>query len=237
MTLEMNFVELRADFERWAHACVSAEQVQRGEYDEAGYPEWTSFEERFVQHVADGTIHALQQDELRDLLFLIARSWDLGRVLAWLSSGAQFSNVAPLSEHDTLFLAEASLGFEGAEFDAARQQLAVVLGRAQGARERALDVLTRLYERDDEYTKRMALLSLGTLDSPQILALVPRSWDIADEYQRIACLEVLARGGHDDALLEELLHRAADLPGAHLAAHRRKLLAKRDARRANPRKE
>lgn len=233
----MTFCELRARFERWAQACFSPEQVQRGEYDEAGYPDWDSFEETFVQHVESGSLRALPQGELRDLLFLIARSMDLGRVLAWISSGAQFSNLAQLSEQDTLFLAEASLGFEGAELDGARQQLAVVLGRAQLAREQALDLLARLYESDDEYTKRMALLSLGSLEYPQIRALIRRSWSLADEYQRLACLEVLVHRVRDEALLDELLHHAADLPGPHLAAQRLTLLAAREARRTAPPRE
>lgn len=233
----MTFSALRARFERWAQECFSPEQVQRGDYDEAGYPGWSSFEELFARHVAAGSLRALPQSERRDLLFLIARSWDVGRVIAWLSRGAQLSNVAPLSEHDALLLAEAALGFEGAELDAARQQLAAVLGRIQVARALALDVLLRLYERDDEYTKRLALLSLGSLEHPQIRVLVRRSWALADEHQRIACLEVLASKVRDDVLLAELLHDARDLPGASLAARRLALLAELDARRAHPPRE
>lgn len=225
----MTFAELRADFERWAGANFSPAQVRSGEYDEAGYPEWQPIEDLFVRHVDDGSLSALGEEDLRDLLFLIARAWDAGRIIAWLSSGTRFSNIAELSEHDTLFLAEASLGLAGSEYDGARQQLAKVLGRAKVARAAATALLEKLYESSDEYTKRMALMSLAALDYPNIVVLLRRSWEIPDEYQRMACLEV-ARGIRDDSLLGELLHLAADLPGVHLADMRRELLMELHAR-------
>ncbi len=226
----MTFAELRTHFERWARETFSVERVRSGEYDEAGYPGWPSVEDPFARHVATGSLTALADADLRGLLFLIARSWDLGRIIAWLSDGTRFSNVAELSEHDTLFLAEASLAFTGSELDGARQQLATVLGRVQVARDRATSVLERLYESNDEYTSRMALLSLASLGYPHIVLLLRRSWDAGGEHQRIACLEVVARRIHDDSLLAELLRLAEDLPGVHLAERRRALLAELQTR-------
>lgn len=230
----MTFAELRADFERWARDNFSVAQVQGGDYDEAGYPGWQPVEDLFARHVATGSARILSEEDLRGLLFLIARAWDVGRIIAWLSTSARFSNIADLSEHDTLFLAEASLRFTGSEYDGARQQLAKVLDRVQTGRDAAISVLERLYESDDEYTKRMALLSLGSLDYPHIVVLLRRSWEMPDEYQRMACLGVLASRVHDDSLLDEFLHAAAGLPGPHLAKMRCDLLAERQAAPSAP---
>lgn len=81
----------------------------------------------------------------------------------------------------------------------------------------------------------MALLSLGALDYPQIVVRLRRSWEIPDEYHRMACLEVLARRTGDASLLNEFLQLAAELPGTYLANMRRDLLAQQHARRAEPR--
>ena len=113
--------------------------------------------------------------------------------------------------------------------------VARVPDRVEVERDAAIAVLERFYESSDEHTKRMALLSLGALDYPQIAVLLRRSWEIPDEHHRMACLAVLARRTGHASLLNEFLELAAELPGTHLASMRRELLAQQHTGVAEPR--
>lgn len=218
------FRDQQAQYLEWARATFSEEQVRALDFDEAGYPRWASVEAEFAAAAHARRLQQLEPDDLRALLYLIARSWDVGRILAWLSTRGPLSAIAELSDEDALFLAEASLRLDGPELDDAHYQLAVLMPRIASDPGRVQALLLSFYERPHEYTKRCALLALARIGYPHLGELARRSWQIVDEHHRIAVLEVLAKqpepSAADAALLDELLEEARHLPGEYLATAR-----------------
>lgn len=225
--MPVTYTQHRDHYRAWAAATFTPEQIRRREYDEAGYPQWACVEDAFAEDARNQAIRRLPNHEATALLFLIARAWDIGRIIAWLSDGPRLSNIAPLSDDDVLFLAEASLQDSAPELDDARYQLATILPRAGSRRADVERLLLRFYECDHEHTKRRALLALSQVAYANIVALAKRSWQIDDEHHRMAALEVLARAGDTDAL-DVCLAEARGLPGEHLAAYCARLVEARN---------
>ena len=87
---------------------VSADRIQRTHAarfrnwlkehpgNEIGYPEWKHVEDHFSELLTIGGLRRLDHGELTALLYLIARSWDMGRMIAWLSSTPTLSNLGDL---------------------------------------------------------------------------------------------------------------------------------------------
>lgn len=226
----MTFVALRNKYEAWAHAEFGAESVEKLDFNELLFPAFADVERAFADAVAANKIHALDENELQALLYLVARSWDAGRMIAWLSKGPQLSNVANLSGADSLVLAEAALRATGAVYNDARTQLATILPRVSLTDPKVWALLERFFECNDMYTKRIALTSLATLKHPKTREYLHRLWTDGDEWARITCLAVIEEHIEDDGLLDNYLALANVLPGDHLAHNREEVAQRRSLR-------
>lgn len=205
----------------WAISTFGAAQVQQFSFDEAGYPAWHEVERDFATLAQASSFTHLDPSNLNALLYLIARSWDSGRMIAWLSNGPQLSNLAKLAEDDALLLGEAAASLNSAEYEDATYQFAKILPRITALRPRAIALGLRMFASGGTYTKRVALKSLGEMGHANITSLVERLWQVPDEHARITCLEVLERFEPDLTFLKRYIPLAdVDIAeGDHLRAH------------------
>ncbi|NGX09291.1 hypothetical protein UI24_19780 [Mycobacteroides franklinii] len=185
--------------------------------NEIGYPEWKHVEDHFSELLTIGGLRRLDHDELTALLYLIARSWDMGRMIAWLSNTPTLSNLGDLEREDFLILARLAATIEGTEYDDARYQFAASFRKLGPLDAETEPVLLSFYDSTDEYTKRQALISLAHGRYADIRDLIDLSWrSVDEEHHRIGCLECLSEYVGDEALLREYLDKARDLPGRYL---------------------
>ncbi|WP_436486669.1 hypothetical protein [Chitinophaga sp. ARDCPP14] len=205
-------------FKEWLSANYSLQEIQDLQVNDASYPEWQPIEDYFSALLAAGQINQLDEEDLAHLLYLIARHWDIGRMIAWLSRAPVLSNLGDLSVEDFMILARAVSKLSGTEYDDAKYQFAACF-------EKKFDTLTpgiahillNLYHSNDEYTKRLSLLALAKLKYPDIRTILKQSWDTVDEqYHKIGCLQAIDEYIKDPVLLNEYLALAAGETGDEL---------------------
>jgi len=210
--------ELVVKFRNWLAENYSAEEIDQLNIDDAGYPYWDEVGDYAIALLAADGVATLSDAEQTDLLYLIARNWDLGWFIAWLSSGDQLSNVGVLKQADFLRLAAKVTTLTHAEFNDAKFQFAVSCKKFSVLTPELERVLLALYHDAHQYTKTCALASLGKLHHPAIRELVRQCWEVVcDEHAQIACLVVLDKYVKDDALMASYLALASVLPGDKLA--------------------
>ena len=205
-------------FREWRAANHSPQEIRDEQTDDAGYPEWRPVEEYFSALLRAGQISRLDEEDLSHLIYLIARHWDVGRMIAWLSRAPALSNLGDLQVSDFMILARAASRLKGPDYDDAGCQFAACF-------EKKFDTLTPeiaailldLYQRNDEYTKRLSLLALAKLGYPGIRELLRQSWETVDEqYHKIGCLQAIDEYVKDPRLLDEYLALAATETGDEL---------------------
>jgi hypothetical protein len=210
--------ELVAKFRNWLAENYSTEEIDQLNIDDAGYPYWDEVGEYAAALLAADGVATLSDAEQTDLLYLIARNWDLGWLIAWLSPGEQLSNVGVLKQADFLRLAAKVTTLTHAEFNDAKFQFAVSCKKFPTLTPELERVLLALYHGAHQYTKTCALASLAKLHYPAIRELVWQCWEqVPDEHAQIACLVVLDKDVKDDALMASYLALASVLPGDNLA--------------------
>ncbi len=229
----MSFAALKLKYVAWAEASVGPEKAAAIQFDELGYPSpgFDEIENEFKAIALSGAIRTLSEADLEGLLYLIARKWDDGRMIAWLSKGPQLSNVAALAPEDALYLAEATLrpNVAGHAYDDARTQFAAILPRISITDPNVQRLLRSFFDSGNSYTRRTALTSLAKIRSPNTRELVAQLWKDGDEFAQITCLHVIEEL-EDDRLLDEYLAFAEELPGDHLAKHVEDALVRRSVR-------
>ncbi len=208
------------------HAARFRDWLQEYPGNEIGYPEWKHIEDRFSELLANGGIRRLNQDELTALLYLIARSWDMSRMIAWLSNTPTLSNLGELEQEDFLILARLASTVQGTEYDDARYQFASSIRKLGALNAETESLLLAFYDSTDEYTKRLALISLAQGGYPDIRTLIEKSWtSIEEEHHKIGCLQCLSEYVGEETLLREYLDKARDLPGRYLRGYAEHLRA------------
>ncbi|TEA08158.1 hypothetical protein [Mycobacteroides salmoniphilum] len=199
------------------HAARFRDWLEEYPGNEIGYPEWKHVEDHFSELLTTGGIRRLDQDELTALLYLIARSWDMSRMIAWLSNTPTLSNLGDLEQEDFLLLARQASTIQGSEYDDARYQFAASIRKLGPLNTETESVLLAFYDSTDEYTKRNALLSLAHGRYAGIRDLIDMSWtSVEEEHHQIGCLQCLSEYVGDETLLREYLDKARDLPGRYL---------------------
>lgn len=213
-TVLKNFVSL---FKKWLSAKYSPQEIHDLRTDDTGYPGWKSIETYFSALLAAKEINQLDDEDLANLLYLIARHWDMGRMIAWLSNAPAFSNLGDLSADDFLILAKAVSKLDRPEYDDAKSQFAACIEKKTDALTPEIEcILLDLYH-SNEYTKRLSLMALAKLGYPAIRVLIKQSWETVDEeFHKIGCLEAIHKYIKDPALLKEYLALAATEPGDYL---------------------
>ncbi|MGN7722382.1 hypothetical protein [Chitinophaga sp. 22620] len=214
-TILKNFV---SSFKEWLSANYSPQEIHDLQINDASYPEWKPIEDYFSALLAARQIDQLDDEDLENLLYLIARHWDIGRMIAWLSRAPALSNLGDLSPGDFMILAKAVTKLNGPEYNDAKSQFAACFEKKFDAlTPETEDILLNLYHSGDEYTKRLSLLALAKLGYPAIRALLEQSWKTVDEqYHKIGCLQAIDEYVKDPVLLNQYLALAATEPGDEL---------------------
>ncbi|MBN0042103.1 HEAT repeat domain-containing protein [Cellulosimicrobium cellulans] len=173
----MDIVRAAEAFAAWAQT----HPQDFGEW-EADYPEWPAAYDSARALLDDRPFPEWNDPEKQSFLSLLARDNEV-EDLAHL-----------LSEHPTTLVCVAEhvcASPESAE-PHARWQIAAYLPAAGPD---ATPSLLTLVADDDEYVRRRALLSLGTLRAPAAERCAVAAWESGLEYQRIVALHVLREVG------------------------------------------
>lgn len=214
-TILKNFV---SSFKEWLSANYSQQEIRDLQINDASYPEWRSIEDYFSALLAAKQINQLDDEDLAHLLYLIARHWDIGRMIAWLSQAPTLSNLGDLSADDFIILARAVSKLNGTEYNDAKSQFAACFEKKFDTLTPEIEeILLDLYHSNDEYTKRLSLLALAKLGYPAIRVLLKQSWETIDEqYHKIGCLQAIDEYVKDPILFNEYLVLAATETGDEL---------------------
>ncbi|CAA6801513.1 MAG: Unknown protein [uncultured Aureispira sp.] len=178
-------------FETWRKENHSAEQYAKGYTDDPSYPFWNAVESDLEALFKSGTLEKLPAEEKEGLIYLIARNWDIGNIINWLTiSGVEPISYLGCTESDFLHLCPIAL--RSKEEDAKCQFVKVLPFLTTISKTEIRPLLLDFYHNGSAYTKRMALFALQAVKYPELEDLVQKSWaDEGDEFYKIACLNVL----------------------------------------------
>jgi len=219
MTIKDQLEYLVIDFENWVRSNYTPIEIQNHTVDEASYPKWHEVESLFVYLIVHSEIKNLDVNDQRNLFYLISRSMDFGRMIAYISDGPQLSNLADLSRDDFLLLAAALSKIEGAEFAYAKAQFAWVFPKLGKLTDDIQYILRLFYNDPHEYCKRQSLIALGKLEYARMKELIELSWNANDEeHHKMACIAILHENIKDLDLLKKYLERAKKEKGVYLAS-------------------
>jgi hypothetical protein len=210
---------LVAKFKFWLAVHYSPQEIEQLRTDDAGYPAWAEIDNYFAFLLAHDRVASLLRAEQVDLLYLIARNWDIGTMIAWLSPQVgSLSNDGTLKPDDFLQLATTLTTISHMEYRDAKVQFAVASRKFSSLSPRLQQVLLAFFDDSDEYVKTSALASLGKLGYLGLPALLAQAWEVVeDEHSKIAILSVIEQYSEDKDLLLHYLALAATSPGTYLA--------------------
>jgi hypothetical protein len=157
--------ELAAKYKAWLAATYSLQDIEALLTDDAGYPAWTEIETHFAQLLVEQQVAALSPEDQVHLLYLIARNWDIGSLINWLSPapGGPLSNVGKLTTADFLRLAATAATLTHPAFTDAKYQFAAACRNFNSLTEELETVLHRFCQDPDAYTRTQAQQSLRAL--------------------------------------------------------------------------
>lgn len=155
-------------------------RIKDGEHScwEADYYNWPQVGQAFAEFLQKRPFRHWDSRTISDVLYIIARD----------NEAPSLASAVAEEPERLLFLAQAAI--ESSERDA-KWQLAVEMSRLDRLRYPIEPLLLALFQDEDEYVRRQALMALGRIHSPLVEGLVAAAWETGDEYQRIAVLQVL----------------------------------------------
>lgn len=178
-------------FELWRKENHSPEQYANGYTDDPNYPFWNAVEADLETLFKSGSLESLSTEEKEGIIYLIARNWDIGNIINWLTiSKAEPISYLGCTEVDFLHLC--SIALNSKEEDAKCQFVKVLPFLKTISKTEIRSLLLDFYHNGVTYTKRMALFALQAVKYPELEQLIQDSWATeADEFYRIACLNIL----------------------------------------------
>jgi hypothetical protein len=178
-------------FETWRKENHSTEQYAKGYTDDPSYPSWNEVESDLEALFKSGTLETLSSEDKEGIIYLIARNWDIGNIINWLTiSGEEPISYLGCTEADFLHLCPIALNSK--EEDAKCQFVKVLPFLTTISKTEIRPLLLDFYHNGATYTKRMSLFALQAVKYPELEELVKASWaDEADEFYKIACLNIL----------------------------------------------
>ncbi len=214
--------ELVEKFQNWLNENYTTEQTQELLTDDCSFPFWNEITELYSTLLDEKLITQLDTHDKNNLLYLIARNWDIGSMISWLSSDSikELSNLGYLTKEDFIILAKSAIELSGNEYNDAKSQIASSFRKFDKSTIEIEYILLELYNDKDEYTKRQALLSLGKFKYENIEKLITKSWNtINDEHHKMACLTILKDYLNNRKLLKEYVQLALTEKGKYLVQY------------------
>lgn len=198
------------EFKKWIAENFTPDQITEGHFDDAGYPKWDKIEDLLEQIFKEIEFNNVNSTHIDKIIYMIARNWDLGSILNWLTKD---NNLSQLGMTEEQFLIIAKLGISS-EWDA-RYQIASLLSRVSPInKEKAIDLALKYYNDESEFVRRKALVSLYKLNYFNIYKLIEKSWLNNEEYERMVCLYLMKEvntAKYNDYLNESLIDDRSDL--------------------------
>ena len=198
------------NFRNWISEVFTKEQIVNGTIDAAGYPNWNNIEETLEKVFEAENLDDYSSSDLENIVYLIARQWDIGIILNWFDKGDRSISQIGMNGYHLFTLAE--VGLRTTEIDA-RYQFAASLYKL-GHSERVVFLLLQYYQDEDPYTRRLALRSLSRINYGGIVDKVKEVWENGDEWDRMMCLSIAKN--HDEELFNELLEKGKSSGGKYL---------------------
>ena len=191
MTHKEQLEDFVLKFREWLSDNYSVEDIEICFYDDAGYPYWTEIECYYANLLKNREFLQLDHHDKENLLYLIARNWDIGKMINWLTKDKQLSNLGQLEYDDFIDLANVLVTMKGREFVDAKLQFVSVFKKFDNLTIDIESLLLKFYEDDDLDIRGRALLSLGKLKYSKILKLLEELWQIDEEHNKIKCLSLI----------------------------------------------
>lgn len=212
------------EFRKWWQENYTPEEIHDQRTDDQGYPGWDEIEDFFEELLSKDLIRSLDKEDQTNLLWLIARNWDIGRMIGWLYEANPLSNLGDLKEEDFIMLAATLIEIENPEFDDAKSQFASSFKKIKQLTPAIETILLKYFNDKREYTKRTSLYSLAKLGYPGLLDLIESSWDeVDDEFYKRGCLQVLDTYVKDNGAMKKYLSLSESVEGDYLKAFCKKL--------------
>jgi hypothetical protein len=178
-------------FRNWLSDNYSKKDIEQNLYDDAGYPHWAEIENWFESLLNKGEYGQLDNNDKINLLYLIARNWDIGSMINWLSKDKPLSNLGEFGTFEFIDLAKQVVNLKSAEFDDAKVQIVGSFKKFDTLTGEIENVLLKFYEDKNIDIRGRALLTLGKFRHPRILELLENLWQIDDEFNKIKCLTLI----------------------------------------------
>ena len=112
------------NFKNWWNENYTLSEIKELGTDDPGYPDWGIIEDYFEELLKNNLIKELDKEDQINLLWLIARNWDIGRMIGWLSEKKPLSNLGDLTEENFIMLSKTLIKLDNTEFDDAKSQFA-----------------------------------------------------------------------------------------------------------------
>lgn len=202
--------KLVSKFKKWISDNYDDEAIKNQLIDDPGYPNWEEIEHYFREILKNNRLKDLDKEDRINLLYLIARNWDLGSMIGWFSAAKPLSHCGDLSDEEFIDLAKIVAGLNLPEFNDAKSQFASSMKKLGKLTPEIEEILLQIYENGDEYSKRHALISLAKLGYKKTKDLVKKSWENEDEeHHKMACLEIIKEDLKDLEMLQEYLEKSS----------------------------
>lgn len=215
--IKLKLQDLVFNFRKWLSENYMQQNIEALLFEDTGYPEWYEVEDFYSDLLNKDLIKTLDEADKENLLYLMARNWDCGRMLAWLSTGEQLSNLGHLEKNDFINLSITLSKIHTDEYNDAKSQFASLFKRIGPLTPEIEEILLVFYNDKNEYTKRLALITLGSLGYSDIEKLIKVSWKtVNDEYHKMGCLYVIYETLKDEELLNHYLSLAQNESGEYL---------------------
>lgn len=207
-------------YRQWLSDNYTSEQITQLLVDNPGYPNWWEIEAFFKELFENLNVQSLDEDDLKNIFYLIAKSEENGRILAWFSRGEQLSALTHLEQKEFVKLAKALIKIHDVELAEAKHQFAASFSKFDKLTQEIEEILLSFYADQDEYTKRQALMSLAKLGYPDIKKLLTISWTMVnEEHHKMACLYIIDKYLKDEQLMKQYLLTADKESGTDLAKY------------------
>lgn len=231
LALKHQLNQLVTEYRQWLKANFSIKEIDQNLTDESAYPQWQDIESFFKELIEAKKLDLLDEEDLNNLLYLIARNEENGRLIAWFSNAEQLSNIVNLENADFLKLAQIASRCTHNDYTAAKYQFAAAFRKFHHLTVEIEAILLRFFDDSDEYTRRQSLISLAKFKYPQIQELLKRSWEQEeDEHHKMACLFAIDEYLKDANLMRYYLALAEKEKGQYLTAFIRQLKENPDYR-------
>lgn len=214
-----------AKFKKWISDNYSEEQIKENLIDDAGYANWDEVENCFKEILKNNQFSSLDNEDKINLLYLIARNWDIGNMISWFSAERPLSNLGDLADADFIDLAKIVAGLPNFEFEEAKFQFASSFKKFEELTPEIEEILLKIHQTGEEYSSRHALKALAKLGFKDIRDLIKKSWETEeDEFYKIDCLESIKYIG-DENLLKEYLDKASSDNREEISEYLKRIIA------------